>query len=225
VARDQYDFYSVPDYGTETLQEPIENIYFPLFISQLKNEHFVDCGAADGDSVAQFIERWPEYERITAVEPDKSNVEKLERRHGSNPKVSIVVGAVSNETGMRPFLSTGNYCSRLGTEGLAGAVIGKVACYRLDELEIRNETFPGCPPTFIKMDIEGSELDALNGARRTIQKHRPALAICGYHTPDHFWQVPKLIREIAPDYKLFLRRYAPAPFELICYGVPTERLV
>jgi FkbM family methyltransferase len=216
VAQDQFDFYHAPDYGVPTTREPMDKIYFPEFIKRREDEWFVDCGAADGDSVAQFIAWSPEYERIFAIEPDRANVEKLERRHGGNPKLSIIAGAVSNETGMRSFLSTGNYCSRLGTEGLAGAARSEVACYRLDDVQ--------SGASFIKMDIEGEELKALRGARGQIQKNAPVLAVCGYHTPDHFWQVPQLIHDIEPNYRLFLRRYAPAPFELICYAVPEERL-
>lgn len=218
VAQDQYDFYSAPDYDVLSIQEPIANIYFPDFITRLETESFVDCGAADGDSITQFLAKWPVYSSIMAIEPDNRNFEKLLARHRSRSGMTLICGAVSDETKKKSFLSTGDYCSRLGTDGLANAECHEVACFTLD--------FLCCDklPTFIKMDIEGSELDALNGARSTIQRSSPVLAICGYHTVDHFWQVPALIHEIRPDYKLFLRRYAPAPFELIVYGVPESRI-
>jgi FkbM family methyltransferase len=216
VVQDQYDFYSAPDYDVPSVQESIENIYFPEFISRLDDEVFVDCGAADGDSIAQFIAKWPSWRIIAAIEPDIHNIAKLSERYSGGSMVLIFTAAVGDKTEMKPFLSTGNYCSRLGTDGLPGAEQCEVRCYRIDDLDLR--------PSFIKMDIEGSELDALEGARQTIQKYSPVLAICGYHTVDHFWQVPALIHEIRPDYKLFLRRYAPAPFELIVYGVPEERI-
>lgn len=215
VAQDQFDFYSAPDYEVPSPHESMKDIYFPDFISRLNNECFVDCGAADGDSVAQFLERWAQYDDVLAVEPDLVNFEKLRLKHPKN--VSTINAAVGDWTGEVPFLSTGNYCSRIGTEGLPGAVQCRVQCYRLDDLL--------SDASFIKMDIEGEELKAIDGAQDTIQRHKPVLAICGYHTPDHFWQVPKLIHEIEPSYKLFLRRYAPASFELICYAVPEERLV
>lgn len=220
VAMDQWDFYAAPDYEMESLHEPLKNIYFPDWITRLQDEVFVDCGAADGDSVAQFIRWCPSYAHITAIEPDAENLKKLRAGQG-RVEMEIVAGAVSDRTGLKPFLSTGSYCSRLGTEGLAGAVRAEVRCYQLDGL-LANK-YP--PVTFIKMDIEGEELFALNGARETIQKYKPVFAICSYHTPNHFWQVPALIHEIEPSYKLFLRRYAPAPWELICYAVPEVRLI
>ena len=80
------------------------------------------------------------------------------------------------------------------------------------------------PPTYIKMDIEGAELEALWGARRILKEHSPVLAICAYHTSDHLWQIPLLIHAIQPDYKLYLRRYAEGAFELVWYAVPPDRV-
>ena len=80
-------------------------------------------------------------------------------------------------------------------------------------------------PTYIKMDIEGAELEALWGARRILKEHSPVLAICAYHTSDHLWQIPFLIHAIQPDYKLYLRRYAEGAFELVWYAVPVDRVL
>ena len=80
-------------------------------------------------------------------------------------------------------------------------------------------------PTFIKMDIEGSEPAALWGARRILKEHKPVLAICAYHEAEHLWTLPLLIHALQPEYKLFLRRYAEYAFELIWYAVPMERVL
>ena len=80
-------------------------------------------------------------------------------------------------------------------------------------------------PTFIKMDIEGSELEGLWGAREIIRKHSPVLAICAYHTDDHIWQIPLLIHALNPRYKLYLRRYLEQPWEMVWYAVPLERAI
>ena len=82
----------------------------------------------------------------------------------------------------------------------------------------------GHPWDAVKMDIEGSELEALWGARRILKEHSPVLAVCAYHTSDHLWQIPLLIHAIQPDYRLFLRRYAEGAFELVWYAVPPERV-
>lgn len=73
--------------------------------------------------------------------------------------------------------------------------------------------------TFIKMDIEGAELEALKGAGLTIQRCKPKLAICVYHKPEDIWEIPNLILDYYPDYKLYLRHYSLHFGETVLYAV------
>ena len=73
---------------------------------------------------------------------------------------------------------------------------------------------------FIKMDIEGSEREALRGAAETIRRFRPKLAISAYHRPDDLWALPALIRDIEPGYKLFFDHYTIHAEESIVFAVP-----
>ena len=82
----------------------------------------------------------------------------------------------------------------------------------------------GGRPTFIKLDIEGSEVDALNGARRTIQQQAPVLAVCVYHRQDHLWRIPLLLSHLRDDYAFFLRPHNEEGWDLLCYAVPLARL-
>jgi FkbM family methyltransferase len=72
---------------------------------------------------------------------------------------------------------------------------------------------------FIKLDIEGSELEALKGAKETIQKYKPKLAICLYHDIPHLWQIPLYIKEIAPDYKLYLDHHTIMTYETVLFAI------
>lgn len=58
-------------------------------------------------------------------------------------------------------------------------------------------------PTFIELDIEGSEPEALLGAKDILRIAKPKLAICVYHNQDHLYRIPKIIQELNPDYKRF----------------------
>ena len=100
------------------------------------------------------------------------------------------------------------------TEG-TGIFVG--SC-RLDDLHY------DVPPTYIKMDVEGVEPDALWGAREIIKKHSPILAITAYHEAEHLWTLPLLMHALQPEYKLFFRRYAEATFEIVWYAVPKNRI-
>jgi hypothetical protein len=111
------------------------------------------------------------------------------------------------------FTALGDQTSRLSKNGSV-----TVPLFKLDTL-LKDER-----PTFIKMDIEGAELEALWGAREIIRKHSPVLAICAYHESDHLWQIPLLIHSINPDLNLYLRRYLEATWELIWYAVPKGRV-
>jgi len=59
--------------------------------------------------------------------------------------------------------------------------------------------------TFIKMDIEGAELNALKGAERIIREQKPKLAICIYHKPEDVWEIPSLLLNFVSDYKFYIR--------------------
>ena len=73
--------------------------------------------------------------------------------------------------------------------------------------------------TFIKMDIEGAERDALTGAAELIRRCRPELAICVYHAISDLWEIPLMIHDIEPSYRLYMRHHTPLIYETVCYAV------
>ena len=73
---------------------------------------------------------------------------------------------------------------------------------------------------FIKMDIEGAELLALAGAKKSIEKNRPILAISYYHKPDDIWKIPLWLSEHCDNYKFYLRQHHYNSFDSVLYAVP-----
>ena len=69
------------------------------------------------------------------------------------------------------------------------------------------------------MDIEGAEGKALDGARRSIQRFKPKLAIASYHKNDDFIVLSKKILEIEPSYKLYLRHHSVHANETVLYAI------
>ena len=73
--------------------------------------------------------------------------------------------------------------------------------------------------TFIKMDIEGAELKALKGAKNIILRDKPKLAISIYHKPEDIVEIPLFIKELVPEYKLYIRHYSNDSIETVLYAV------
>ena len=105
-------------------------------------------------------------------------------------------------------------------EGSSIAINGDsfIQCVTLDD------SAPTFEPTLIKMDIEGAEMDALQGAERTISKYKPGLAISIYHKPEHLWELPLWIanfsRKQRINYQYFLCSHARNSFDTIFYAFP-----
>lgn len=193
--------------------------YFPEDIFMLRDdETFVDCGAFDGDTLQAFLFRQGEsFSRIVAFEPDEANFQKLQQYVAELPaeiasKIELARCAVGAAKGTVRFAANGTGASAIGEDGNV-----EVECIALDGVSA------AATATYVKMDIEGAEADALGGARRLIQERLPVLAVAVYHHPEDLWRLPLLIRSLSPEYHLFLRPH-DSVFDLVCYAVPKNRL-
>ena len=82
-----------------------------------------------------------------------------------------------------------------------------------------DDVLAGSRASYIKMNIEGAEIDALNGARRTIERWLPKLAISVYHRPSDLWRIPQLVHETSPRYALYLRQHDGGVIETVLYAI------
>ncbi len=205
----------------DALPDPVKTeIYFPtdIFLTR-DDEVFVDCGAFDGDTLKRFLHhRKGEFKRILAFEPDPKNFEKLEHYVAGLPsqqseRIDLHRQAVGARRELVHFDAMGNEASFVGSGSM------EVESVPLDEI------CQGLSPTYLKMDTEGSEPEALLGARRVLEQDAPALAICSYHRQDHLWRVPALIRAASDRHCFFLRPQLLDVWDLVCYAVPQPRLV
>ena len=208
------------DYGCLPRPRDPREIYFTPGLFRLSDDEvLVDCGAFDGDSVRDFLTRTGgRFRHIYALEPDAANIDALERYCSSLApeiagRITILPYAVGATNGTVRFCAEGFQGSRIAE---AGSV--EIPCRTLDTALPENVC-----PTLIKMDIEGAEPQAIPGAARTISRCRPVMAVCAYHKCDHLWTLPRLLKAAAPDYRIYLRRYAEDCWETIYYGVPPER--
>ena len=196
-------------YTMAAICEP--NQYFPPDIINLSDrERFVDIGAFNGDTVKEIIRRThATFDYIFSFEVDLANFNALREniKHIPNEnKIKVFnLGIWDTECDMRHSIA--NLDSTVGEgEGLGHVV-------PLDEI-LKNERV-----TFIKMDVEGAEPNALRGARNIIKAQKPKLAICVYHHIKDLWEVPLFIKELVPEYKIYLRHHSNLEYETVCYAV------
>lgn len=199
--------------GDPTCMPPpqIENIYFPSDVpDRSRPDHFIDCGAFNGDTLMSVRERFGVIESARAFEPDLNNYRKLIELNKEIPfsKDTVLIPCgVWASTVQLSFMSDGSPSSVISEHGS-----NMVQCVALDDC------LGGYKPTLIKMDIEGSELDALKGCKHMIMSTQPDLAISVYHKPSHLWEIPYLIKEMVPDYKCFLRSHGSNGYDTVFYA-------
>jgi FkbM family methyltransferase len=154
---------------------------------------------------------------IFAFEPDPANFRKLEQFAMAAPEdtkhtLTIFPYAVGATRSKVSFEAAGTEASSVGSGDI------EVDCVSIDEILAVHK------PTYVKMDIEGSELDALAGAEGTIRRNLPVLAVCSYHRQDHLWRIPSMIASYSDEYRFFLRPHLLEVWDLVCYAIPVARL-
>ena len=146
-----------------------DQYFVKSIVSLSDNEVFVDCGAYDGDTMKEFMKAsHGKYQQIICFEPMKEYHKKIEK-HGKGKNVTAICAGVYKETSTLHFTAEGK-----------GSAITKNEDASTITVPVRAiDDTPECrDATFIKMDIEGSEKEALAGAKETILRNKPKLAIC-----------------------------------------------
>lgn len=185
--------------------------YFEDFLAlKPDNEVFVDVGGFDGYTSIEFIKRCPAYGAVHVFEPEPGNMATVRERLGKYENVKFHTLGLSNQSQMLRFAASGS-ASRISDEGDI-----EIEVARLDD--VLKEPF-----TYIKMDVEGGEKGALEGAKQSIIKHHPRLAISVYHRCDDFWKIPQQILSYRDDYKIFLRHYTEGITETVMFFIPKEQ--
>lgn len=193
--------------------------YFPEGIINLSHdEYFIDAGAFYGDTLQEFIQKVDnKYGRVYSFEPFAECFLKLE---------DIKYNIYNNDNRISLF-KYGLYSDnrRVGFNNSIGVGATRVDenfndINSIDVVSIDNTIKDKV--TLIKMDIEGSELAALKGAKNTILKYKPKLAICIYHKPEDIIEIPEFIMDLGLEYKYYFRHHGISPFiqnETVFYAV------
>lgn len=188
------------------------------FLKFSDQEIFVDGGCFDLETTRIFqeilVKDGKKCSKVYAFEPDQDNYlicKKKMEDHGWHNINLVNAGLWCEET-----------CVKLENVGTAGAhlVTSKredMHCVRavsLDSIvDVKDKI------SFIKLDIEGAELEALQGAKRILSENKPRLAVCLYHKKDDYWQIPYFVKSLVPSYRLYIRHYSNYSAETVLYAV------
>lgn len=192
--------------------------YFIPQVSSVLNciESFLDVGAYHGNSLIKFMDMvGNKYKAIWAIEPDGNNFSVLSRnfaqlpsRYGADAQLLKLAVASTEREGA--FFEGLGYASQLSAIGGR-----KISVRTIDALNIE--------PSYIKLHLEGAELDALKGAQDTIRRNRPIIAATTYHNPLGLWKLPLWLMQTTQGYRFYMRLHSWCGTGAVIYCVPEER--
>ncbi|HIQ28336.1 MAG TPA: FkbM family methyltransferase [Sulfurovum sp.] len=184
--------------------------YFEDFLNlNTEGEIFVDVGAYDGYTTEEFIRLSPQFKKVFLFEPEEKNMTIAKKRLSKFNNIKFHTLGLSDAKETLQFDTSGS-SSKISEKGDVVIHVDK-----LDDI-VKEEV------TFIKMDIEGAESQAIEGAKVTIGKYHPKLAISVYHKKDDFWKIPEQILKIRHDYTIYLRHYTEGISETIMFFIPRK---
>lgn len=182
--------------------------YFEKGLVQFGDEEvFVDGGGFTGDTFCVFEQLCPKYKKYYLCEPDPINFQKAQENLPHDSRLQLVNKGLYNKQATLFFQAFASGVSSVSANGTSSIEVTTI-----------DQLVKGEKPTFIKMDIEGSEYQAMLGARASIQAYKPKLAISIYHKPEDILLLPSLIKSFDPSYRLYLRHYSNSYTETICYA-------
>jgi len=199
-----YDQFAVAERNSD------EDYWTHNFIHPVPDEVYIDGGVLDCETIKSFIKFTKgKHSKIYGFEPDPLSYEQclsiIER--DKLMRVKMINKGLWSETTTLRFNNTND----------GGACIddnGK----NIINVSTIDESVGDDRVTFIKLDVEGAELEALKGAKETIRRDKPRLAICVYHKPEDILELPLYLLEVMPEYKFFLRHETPGIGQTVLYA-------
>jgi FkbM family methyltransferase len=203
------------EYNIPVLSPGIMQYYDVSLPLAEKYNCFIDCGAFVGDTLEGFVKRYGAKRYFTdyyiGFEPDlrffPALLDTVNRLRPYVGACVIIPAGVGSRNALSRFFLTGPACSRINPHGE-----GTIQMLRLDDI-VKNYD-----RTLIKMDIEGSETEALTGAKRLITESRPDMAISVYHNVSDVWRIPLMLNDWLPGYNFYLRNHYHMAMETVLYA-------
>jgi len=188
--------------------------YFPSDIIKLSSEEvFIDAGANDGDTIIKLLDKTNgRYKTIYAFEPYKFSFNKLKEiihKRGLQNIILYNKGVWDKKDKLKFNInSNARTMSAISQNGK-----------NYIEVDTIDNLVDNFKATYIKMEVQGSAIKALNGAENTIKNSKPKIAVSVDYNPDDLITIPAFINRTAPGYKFYLRHYLYITHMLVLYAV------
>ena len=184
-----------------------EEQYFDKeLIPNIKDINFVDGGGYVGDSLLPIMKKFPDFKKIYCIEPNNLHINIAKRDFSQYENIEFINCGLGNKKQLQETT----------TQDLQNNCAHDYQAININTIDnLINEKVD-----FIKLDIEGAEQDAIEGAKQTIIKYHPILAICIYHKAEDWYKVPQMVLDIRDDYKIYIRHYMEGIFETVMYFIP-----
>lgn len=184
-----------------------EQYFDKELIPPMKNMVFVDGGGYVGDTASEVIKNYPDFKKLYLIEPIKENLRIAKRELGAYENIEFIEVGLSNKKGELFFHEEKSFSCLYGngSQSIAVDTIDNIIKERVD---------------YIKLDIEGAEQNAIEGAKESILKYQPILAICIYHRAEDWHKIPQKVLAIRSDYSVYIRHYMEGIFETVMYFIP-----
>jgi FkbM family methyltransferase len=187
-------------------------------IKVMPDDIVIDGGGCYGETALDFANKAGDNGMVYSFEFVPENVDVFKKNLDLNPtiknNIEIVQKALWDDSNNDLFVVfNGGASSVYNSEPTKYDM--RIPSISIDEF-VKERNLP--KEDFIKMDIEGAELEALKGAKETMQKFKPRLAICIYHKTEDIVMIPAYIKEIVPEYNLYLNHYTDFKGDTVLYA-------
>ena len=208
----------------------VQNEVQYLFYSAIESKHegaILDCGAYIGDTVDRFVHFFGNsLNKIYSFEAFSENINKIYQKKKEisqywDGQLEIVPYAVSNEKKMIQLIETEKKggCYSPEFRGITKFKYEKpINIYDIETCTIDDIIPEHEKVRYIKMDIEGAEFEALQGAEQTIKREKPGLAISIYHNAEDYFRLAELILEFVPEYNIAIRHHKAQHVDTVLYA-------
>lgn len=183
-------------------------------ISPKAGDVVYDCGACIGEISLLFAGMVAPTGAVHLFDPMRLHTRFCELQASMNPTLAHMLHINTCAVGGSTHDARGNHAESDTITPGAQVNTDAFACTTLDDYAAKK----GGRVDFIKMDIEGAEMEALGGASSIIREFKPRLAISGYHKPQDLWEIPNKLKELNAGYQITFGHHTPILWESVFYA-------